>query len=681
MSPRKWTLVLLSLGVVLPAFFWPLWAQNVPTLRIREEESREHFKRGLTFYNAGQYMAAREFFYKALNRVAYFHLARRYLGDAHYYAGEWNSALEQWEFLDRNSQGAYPLIRMRSDLLRFQLNGFRNAGPYIHFKSFGPADFSEYTVRRPVDTAVDEASNVYFLFGESANVVVSNPGSTVFRQFRGGLFDRLKTPSSMALLGELLFVADFAADRIRVFDLTGSEVQSFGGNGGKDGELRGPAGVLATQQAVYVSDSGNRRIQKYDRSGKFLLKFQTEHSGVFTPAGLAWHDGRIYAADRAGRIVIFDEDGNFLEHMESQHLKSPRGISAGAGRLIVADETSGVLFYDFQEKSWSKLEVRTNEDAELVWNRPFSARVDTNGGLYVAEAGSGKVHVLMPEALRISNLECRLERVDTASFPDVALFFRTRNRLGNPLPGLTRSEIRVYENDRFLRGINTKNMEPYQNRTNLVLIQEESQFFSDEDNRRILEGVIGQVIAPIRISDRIRVLRASESSRMVYEGLQRRAIVRAMSEGEQSANPVTGKALFDGISHLVPALGPRAVILFSAGETGDIFRQYPRDRVEYYARAHGIPVYVVSFSMSGQDELRELATATGGEWINAYDQKQMQALYERIRATKDPRYVITYRSQITPDLIGRYIDVRVDVNHQGMAGSAEGGYFVPGEGK
>lgn len=680
MSPGKWTLVLLSAAVVLPGFFWPLLAQNVPTLRIREEESREHFKRGLTFYNAGQYMAAREFFYKALNRVAYFHLARRYLGDAHYYAGEWNSALEQWEFLDKNSQGAYPLIRMRSDLLRFQLNGFRNAGPYIHFKSFGPADFGDYAARRPVDTAIDEASNLYFLFGESANVVVSNAGATVFRQFRGGLFDRLKTPSSMALSGSHLFVADFAADRVRVFDLSGSEVFSFGGNGGKDGELRGPAGILVTDQAIYVSDSGNRRIQKYDRQGKFLLKFQTEQSGVFTPAGLALYEGRIYAADRAGRVVLFDEDGNFIEHMESPHLKSPRGISAGAGRLIVADETTGVLFYDFLEKRWSRLEVRTNDDAELVWNRVFSARVDTNGVLYVAEAGSGKVHVLMPEALRISNLECRLERVDTASFPDVALFFRTRNRLGNPLPGLTRNEIRVYENDRFLRGINTKNLEPYQNRTNLVLVQEESPFFSDEENRRILESVIGQLVAPIRISDRIRVLRASESSRMVYEGLQRRAIVRAMSEGEHTTAPVTDKALFDGISHLVTALGPRALVLFSAGEGGEIFRQYPRDRVEYYARAHGIPVYVVSFSSSGQEEMKELAQNTGGALINAYDQKEVQGLYERIRSARDPRYVITYRSQITPDLIGRYIDIRVDVDHQGMVGSAEGGYFVPGQG-
>lgn len=675
MSPRKWT-VLFFLAVALAGLLWPLLGQNVPTLRIREEESREHFRRGLTFFNAGQYTAAREFFYKALNRVAYFHLARRYLGDAHYYSGEWNSALEQWEFLDKNSEGAYPLIRMRSDLLRFQLNGFRNAGPYIHFKAYGPQDFGGYVVRRPVDTAVDRESNVYYLFGESANVIQANAGQTMFHQFRGRIFDRLKTPAAMALYGTELFIADYAEDRVRAFDTSGSEVLSFGGNGGKDGELRGPAAVLVTEHAIYVSDSGNRRIQKFDRSGKFLLKFiPTE---AFTPAGLAWHDGRIYAADRAGRIVLFDEDGNYLEQMESPLLKSPRGISTDKTRLIVADETSGVLFYDFAEKAWSKLEVRTSEDSELIWNRPFSARVDTNGMLYVSEAGSGRVHVLMPESLRISNLECRLERVDTASFPDVALFFRAKNRLGNPLTGLTRREIRIYENDRLLRGINTANMEPYQNRTNLVLVQEESPFFAEEENRRILESVISSLIAPIRISDRIRVLRASEGPRMVYEGLQRRAIVRAMSEGEHVKNPATGKAMFDGISHLVTGLGPRALVLFSAGDNPEIFRQYPRDRIEYYARAHGIPIFVISFSGEGPEELKGLAEASGGGLIKAYDQKKMQALYEQIRGEKDSRYVLTYRSQITQDLTGRYIDVRVDVDHQGMTGAAEGGYFVPG---
>lgn len=678
MSPRKWAAVL-ALLLALPALFWPLAAQNVPTLRIREEEAREHFRRGLVFFNSGQYMAAREFFYKALNRVAYFHLARRYLGDSHYYAGEWNSALEQWEFLDKNSQGAYPLIRMRSDLLRFQLNGFRNAGSYIHFKSYGPLDFGGYTVRRPVDTAVDPEGALYYLFGESANVIVSNAGSTSFRQFRGGLFDRLKTPSAMVLSGSEVYVADYAADRVRVFDISGSEKFSFGSNGGADGMLRGPAGVAVTESAIYVSDSGNKRIQKFDRSGKFLLKFIADSAGPFTPWGLASHDNRIYAADRSGRILVFDEDGNYLEQLESAQLKSPRGISADGERLVVADESNGVLFYDFTDRTWTKLEVRTNEDAQLVWNRPFSARRDGNGVLYVSEAGSGKVHVFMPEALRISNLECRIERVDTASFPDVAVFLRAKNRLGNPLIGLGRNEIRIYENDRLLRGINTTSMEPYQNRVNLVLVQEDSQFFEDEENRRILETVLGQFLAPIRISDRIRVLRAAETSRTVYEGLQRRSIVRAMSEGPHAQNPDSGKALFDGLSNLVTALGPRAVILFAAPGTHDRFRQYPLDRIEYYARANGIALYIVSFDPGGAGELRALASATGGRLVNAYDQKSVQDLYGEIRAAKDPRYILTYRSQITPDLTGRYIDVRVDVNHQGISGAADAGYFVPGQ--
>jgi len=663
----------------------PLVPQNLPSFRIKEEEARDWFRKGLTFYNSGQYAAAREFFYKSLNKVSYFHLARRYLGDANYYSGEWNSALEQWEFLDRVSEGAYPLIRMRSDLLRFKLNGFKNVGPYIHQRSFGKLDFPEFHADRPVDTAVDADSNLYFLFSGSANLIVSNPGSTSFREFRGRMFDRLKGPVAMALAGDRLYVADYSEDRIRVMDLHGSEVFSFGATGSGPGQFRGPAGIAIGTQAIYVTDSGNRRIQKFDLTGKYLLSFLSDDAGVTFPAGIALDQGTLYVADRnSGRLLLFDEDGNYEDQIESELLSKPRGVSLAPGehRLLVADEESGVLFYDLSEKTWSKLEVRTKDDQALVWSRPFSARSDGNGVLYVSEFGSGRIHVFMREALRISNLDCRVERVDTASFPEVAVFLQLKNRLGASMPGLTRNEIKVFENDRFIRGTSTDSMENYQNRVNIVFVKESDSLLVEPQQKEILNSILGNFLAPIRISDRIRVIRAGETIRSVYDGLQRREIIRALAEGEAAEKPDVGKAILEATSHLVTALGPRAIILFVSGSQRNPFVQYPADRIEFFARAHGIPVHVISFELGQNPEVteiyRSLATATGGSYIRAYDDTAIRGLYERIRAKKDDRYVLTYHSNLTPDLAERYIEVRIDVNHQGMAGSAEGGYFVPG---
>jgi hypothetical protein len=289
--------------------------------------------------------------------------------------------------------------------------------------------------------------------------------------------------------------------------------------------------------------------------------------------------------------------------------------------------------------------------------------------------------MFMPEALRISNLECRVERVDTASFPDVAVFLQLRNRLGNPLPGLDRNEIRIFENDRFLRGINTSSMEDYQNRVNLSFVKENNADLSSEENKNVLSTILTSFLAPIRISDRIKVIRAGESVRSVYDGLQRRMIIRSMQEGETTERPDVGKALVEAIGGQITSLGPRAVIAIVSGASANPFVQYPVDRVEYFARAQGIPIYIISFEEGGpgdtQDVYRSLATNTGGAYIRAYDETAVRALYESIRARKDERYIITYHSGLTPDLADRYVDVRIDVDHQGMTGSAEGGYFVP----
>ena len=131
------------------------YARQIPRFRIREERARDFFKKGLYFHNSHQYVASREFFYKALDIQPFFHLARRYLGDSYYYSGEWNAALEQWEFLDNISDGAYPLVRQRSELLRFSFNRYKNPGDYVYLQSYDRAFWSEFPFKGPADIAWD----------------------------------------------------------------------------------------------------------------------------------------------------------------------------------------------------------------------------------------------------------------------------------------------------------------------------------------------------------------------------------------------------------------------------------------------------------------------------------------------------------------------------------------------
>src|SRR4030095_9112059 len=53
----------------------------------------------------------------------------------------------------------------------------------------------------------------------------------------------------------------------------------FGGKGSENGQLIAPHSLDIDKEGnVYVTDTGNNRIQKYDSNGKFLLKWGEEGS-------------------------------------------------------------------------------------------------------------------------------------------------------------------------------------------------------------------------------------------------------------------------------------------------------------------------------------------------------------------------------------------------------------------
>ena len=82
--------------------------------------------------------------------------------------------------------------------------------------------------------------------------------------------------------------------------------------------LRNPIGVAVDVSGnVYVADTGNHRIQKFDSEGNFLRKWGTLGSGdgqFGYPYGVAADgSGNVYVADTdSHRIQKFDSEGNFL---------------------------------------------------------------------------------------------------------------------------------------------------------------------------------------------------------------------------------------------------------------------------------------------------------------------------------------------------------------------------------
>ena len=79
-----------------------------------------------------------------------------------------------------------------------------------------------------------------------------------------------------------------------------------------------PGGVaVAPNSSIYVADTDNHRIQKFDNDGNFIMKWGSEGSGdgqFKYPYGIAiGPDGSVYVADyENNRIQKFDSNGNFI---------------------------------------------------------------------------------------------------------------------------------------------------------------------------------------------------------------------------------------------------------------------------------------------------------------------------------------------------------------------------------
>ena len=150
-----------------------------------------------------------------------------------------------------------------------------------------------------------------------------------------------------------LYVADSQNNRIQKFDTNGNFLIKWGSGstGSGDGEFNTPSGMaIGYDGSIYITDSGNHRIQKFDNNGNFITKWGTlgNGDGQFDwPAGIASGvDGSVYVADTYNnRIQKFDSNGNFISKWVSfgveQSFNGPLGVAVGPdGSVYVADSNN-----------------------------------------------------------------------------------------------------------------------------------------------------------------------------------------------------------------------------------------------------------------------------------------------------------------------------------------------------
>lgn len=111
------------------------------------------------------------------------------------------------------------------------------------------------------------------------------------------------------------------------YSVTGSKHLIPGrGFGPQDGRLSFPeAGQIGPSGFLYIADTGNNRVQKFDSDGRFVVAFGKETLNA--PRGIDIDAyGNVFVADTGNkRIVKFDAAGNFIDEYKPFNLRFAGG--------------------------------------------------------------------------------------------------------------------------------------------------------------------------------------------------------------------------------------------------------------------------------------------------------------------------------------------------------------------
>jgi DNA-binding beta-propeller fold protein YncE len=228
--------------------------------------------------------------------------------------------------------------------------------PDHQFKMIGVEGAGQ--LRKPIGIAVDKEGEIYVADNTAKRVVVFDKDGNFLRAF--GNRSILKRPSGVAVSPDSSRVyvidtggVDTQEHHLYIFNnKTGELERTVGTRGRREGEFNLALQVTtAPDGTVYVTDSGNFRVEAFNADGSFKMAFGTvgRKVGNFArPKGIATDkEGNIYVVDSAfGNFQVFNDKAQLLLYIGERGQQNvpgrymlPAGIAVDEdGRVYMVDQ-------------------------------------------------------------------------------------------------------------------------------------------------------------------------------------------------------------------------------------------------------------------------------------------------------------------------------------------------------
>jgi uncharacterized protein (TIGR03663 family) len=260
----------------------------------------------------------------------------------------------------------------------------------------------------PRGLSVDATGNVYVVDSKNNRIQKLGPDGKALLEWghEGQDNGNFKDPCGIAVGPDgSVYVADTWNHRIQKFDANGRFLLQWRE---QTSGFWGPRGIAVAPDgsAVYATDTGNKRVVSFDPAGNQLTLWGHDGSkpGEFIePVGIAVNgDGQVIVADTGNRrIQFFDRQGKFVREFPVsgwEEFYTEPYLALQGSDILVTDSFahrcarysgSGTLLY-----SWGK-----SGSGDGDFNRPIGIATDAAGAVYVSDTLNNRIQKFVLPAM------------------------------------------------------------------------------------------------------------------------------------------------------------------------------------------------------------------------------------------------------------------------------------------
>ena len=244
--------------------------------------------------------------------------------------------------------------------------------------------------------------------GSQADERTTDIGGEITADGSGGGDGQFNLPRGLAIDGDgNLYVSDSLNNRIQKFDRDGTFLLKFGKGGTEPEEFNKPAGIAIDPGGnIWVVDSENHRVEKYSADGEYLSSLGEVGVGAGqfnNPEGLGIDSsGNVYVVDWGNsRMQKFSPEGNFLLSFgeagsDKGQFAFPSSATIDASNDLYVTDSDNNRIQRFDDEGNFRMYIQPLDEAVESFSRPQGLSVNEEGVLTVVEKDAARVRILRP---------------------------------------------------------------------------------------------------------------------------------------------------------------------------------------------------------------------------------------------------------------------------------------------